>query len=283
MIYCGINECTKSVISIENKLVLDVINSGMYESFELDNWMLLFVLNGQTKICLDQAKFIELKTSQMVLLPVNSFVTISALSDIQVIKCSFYNSSDFKIGNYIEGLSSSVQKIEADIPVLSINEPMSLFLSFITGLGDRGINCPELNRLLIDELFILLRAYYSANDLALLFSKVIAQSFDFKSFIIRNYKGKDIQSLAEACNMSIATFNRRFRENFGESALQWINKRKAETIFNDLRQTRKSLIEIADEHQFSSTSYLTTFCKKYFNNTPEQIRSWRNCKVSFGI
>ncbi|MGL5636125.1 MAG: helix-turn-helix transcriptional regulator [Bacteroidales bacterium] len=254
----------------------------MHEDFELDNWMLLFILKGHAHICLNNNKQIELNTSQVILLPVNSLVTISALSDIQMIKCSFYNSLDFKIGNYIEGLRAYVSPAEAEMPILSINEPLAMFLSFILCLGDKGLNCSELNRLLTDELFILLKAYYSVNDLALLFSNAISQSFDFKSFILKNYKGKDVQSLAEACNMSIATFNRRFRENFGESALQWINKRKAETIYNDLRQTRKSLIEIADEHQFSSTSYLTTFCKKYFNNTPEQIRSQRICKVSLG-
>lgn len=273
MIYCGIKECSKCILSIENKLVLDVINSGMNESFELDGWMLLFVLKGQTCVCINRTEIIQLDSNQMILIPVNSQVSLSALTDLELIKCTFFNSSEFNVDSYMEGLNSVATKIEQGISVLSVNEQMAIFLSFIKNLGEKGLQCAEMNRLLTEELFILLRANYSANELASLFSHAMARSFDFKSFVLKHYKGMDIQSLADACHMSIATFNRRFRENFGESALQWINKRKAETIFKDLRQTRKSLVEIADENRFSSTSYLTVFCKKYFNNTPEQIRS----------
>lgn len=274
MIYCGIKDCTKCVTSIENRLIFDAIDSGLHESFELDSWMLLFVLEGQTHICINNTESFDVIAKQMILLPLKSFVTISAQTDVKLLKCTFYNSSDFNIDTYIDGIQHTATKIKDDNCILSVNKQMSMFLSFLLNLGEKGLQCTELNRLLTDELFILLRAYYSSDDLASLFNKAIAQSFDFKSFVLKNYKDKDIQSLADACHMSIATFNRRFRENFGESALQWINKRKAEMIFKDLRQTRKSLIEIADENNFSSTSYLTTFCKKYFNNTPEKIRSW---------
>ena len=79
--------------------------------------------------------------------------------------------------------------------------------------------------------------------------------------------------------MTVATFNRRFKEAFEVSTHKWIATRKAERVLRDIRVTNKTLECIAVEHDFSSTAYLATFCKQQYGKSPSELRQQelKNC------
>ena len=74
----------------------------------------------------------------------------------------------------------------------------------------------------------------------------------------------DVKNFALQANMSQSTFNRRFKETFNETAKNWLLLRKQEFVKRDVALSNLSFSEIAEKYKFSSTSYLVTFCKKYF-------------------
>lgn len=85
----------------------------------------------------------------------------------------------------------------------------------------------------------------------------------------------DFASLA---NMTVRSFQRRFKAEFSCTAQEWLIARRAENILNELRSTNKDLTTIAMQYGFSAMSYFTTFCKRHFGMPPSAIRSMRDTK-----
>ncbi len=82
----------------------------------------------------------------------------------------------------------------------------------------------------------------------------------------------DVKEFAVRANMSLSTFNRRFKETFNDTAKNWLLLRKQEFVEHDITLSNLTFNEIAEKYSFSSTSYLVTFCKKYFGKTPNELR-----------
>ena len=126
----------------------------------------------------------------------------------------------------------------------------------------------------MQELFILLRAYYNREELATFFYPLIGKNRDFKDFVYEHYlKVDSLNEFAALANTSVDTFKRRFKETFGEPAHKWITGRKAEHVYRDIALGILSFADIAEKYRFSSVSYLTTFCKQHLGKTPQQLRN----------
>ncbi|MDD4820915.1 MAG: helix-turn-helix transcriptional regulator [Flavobacteriales bacterium] len=122
-------------------------------------------------------------------------------------------------------------------------------------------------------MLLLFRAYYSKEDLALLFYPLLSKNTDFKSFVMSNFRSvTSVAEFAKKYNCSISTFNRRFKIFFGENAFAWINRHRVEHIKEDLENTSTPFATLAHRYGFSSQAYFSAFCKKQFSLTPKQIR-----------
>ena len=103
----------------------------------------------------------------------------------------------------------------------------------------------------------MLRAYHSKEELYALFSGVLRRDNRFKQFVLQNYlKVADVNEFASLANMSVRSFQRKFKAEFGSSLRDWLLARKAERVLHELRTTDRSLIDIAMDFGFSAMSYL---------------------------
>ena len=119
----------------------------------------------------------------------------------------------------------------------------------------------------------LLRGYYSLEDLYILLKSVIGSSDNFKDFVLENYQHvNDVSDFALLAHMSVRNFQRKFKEEFKWPVREWLNERRAERILRDIRNTDKSIAEIATSYGFATASYFTVFCKQYFGMTPSELR-----------
>ena len=117
------------------------------------------------------------------------------------------------------------------------------------------------------------RAGYTKEELALFFYPILGKDMEFKDFVLMNSRSIfDVKDFAIRANMSLSTFNRRFKETFNATAKTWLLLRKQEFVRSDVTLSTLPFSEIAEKYQFPSTSYLTTFCKKYFGKTPNELR-----------
>lgn len=98
-------------------------------------------------------------------------------------------------------------------------------------------------------------------------------SDNFKDFVLENYQHvNDVSDFALLAHMSVRNFQRKFKEEFKWPVREWLNERRAERILRDIRNTDKSIAEIATSYGFATASYFTVFCKQYFGMTPSELR-----------
>ena len=105
------------------------------------------------------------------------------------------------------------------------------------------------------------------------FWPILGEDIDFKDFILANYKRiLDVKEFAGAANMSLSTFNRKFKETFNDTAKHWLMSRRDESIYKDITMTDIPFSELADKYSFSSPAYFATYCKKTFGRNALELR-----------
>lgn len=254
--------------------VLQFVKTDVPEIINVDRSVLIFLLEGEALVTCNNYKNKLQKAGEILLLPNNSCCYVQVLKPSTIISCSFVRNIDFcsrfSFGHLVEFIPND---FTYDFRTLPICEVMSQYLSMLKRYLEDGLSCVHFHELKEKELFILLRAYYTKEELAAFFYPLLGKDVDFKDFVLSNYLTyDDLSEFARQANMSLDTFKRRFKEAFGESAHKWITSRKSEMIYRDLLMTEKPLADIASEYRMSSQAYLSTFCKQHFGKTPQELR-----------
>ncbi len=98
-----------------------------------------------------------------------------------------------------------------------------------------------------------------------------------KAYIRDNFRRKiPISQLASLSNLSESHFQQAFARTFGESPHRIIVKMRLDFAAGLMRDTDRSLAEIAFLSGFASQSHMTSTMKKFMNITPNLIRISRN-------
>ena len=259
---------------------------GSIQVVDIDRSVLLFVVKGEIIVNCNEFKNRRVAEGEMCLLLRNSAMYGRVIRDAQIVSCAFVQTIKFCNKYSFEHLANDSldNDIHYDFTILPIKERIMQMLSLLINTLSDGLGCTHYHELLEQQLFIYLRAYYSKEELVSFFHPLLGRNLDFKDLILSNYKSIDnIASFAEVANMSVSTFNRRFKDVFNEPAHIWMAKRKAERIDMDIAISSKPLLEIAYQYNFSSQAYLTSFCKKHFDKTPLEIRNEQHTEcLEFG-
>ncbi len=161
-------------------------------------------------------------------------------------------------------------------PRIIANEQLRAFFTDLHRNRTEGMDCIHYHEIKRKELFILLRAYYTKQELFEFFFPIIGLDNNFREFIYQNYKkASDVRELAELAHMTVRSFQRRFKNEFFCTPREWLIARCAEAVLHDLRTTDKDLLSIATENGFTSMSHFSTFCKQRLGMTPTKLRKQR--------
>lgn len=240
----------------------------------LNTTFLVILLQGDIEIRYEIDKYFTPQLGYMFLLPKNKQITTFARKATTLLLCSFTNDLKLYSRFSIQQLSHFISESTCQNPYcLKLDIRLQSFFSLLVDCLKEGLGCIHYHQIKRDELFLYLRAGYTKEELALFFYPVLGQNLEFKDFVLMNSrKIFDVKDFALQANMSQSTFNRRFKETFNETAKNWLLLRKQEFVKRDIALSNLSFSEIAEKYKFSSTSYLDTFCKKYFGKTPKEIR-----------
>lgn len=243
----------------------------------VDRSSLFFVLEGGCYVACNEVRHHYVEAGNMVFIPRNSSAYMQPKQAGVSIVCSFVQTENFcSRFSFSQLINFLPADFEPTLTVLPIRERIANFLQTLRACMDDGIDCNHFHELKLQELFILMRCYYSKEELAKLFYPIIGHDMDFKDFVLTHYlEPATITRFAEMANMSVDTFQRRFKEAFGMSAHKWVGLRKSELVYRDVLLSDKPFAAIADEYHMASQAYLTTFCKRHFGRTPQEIRSER--------
>lgn len=89
----------------------------------------------------------------------------------------------------------------------------------------------------------------------------------------------DAPSMAKRCALSLAQFNRRFRQTFGSSARRYILRERIDRAATLLRETELSIKEIAEALGYRDVFYFHRQFKQLLGQTPLGMRLMRKGKV----
>lgn len=110
-------------------------------------------------------------------------------------------------------------------------------------------------------------------------SLFVTHEYNFNEVIQKNlYTTLSQPELARLCNMSLATFKRKFADYYKESPAKYILKNKLDKSVHFLAQKSKTISEIAYECGFESISSFNKAFKKQYSKSPTEYRMSQNDK-----
>ncbi len=126
----------------------------------------------------------------------------------------------------------------------------------------------------LQELFRLLNLEYTRAMLNDFISQFHCKESGFRKKVFA-LKGKPIslEELAQYMNLSESILKRRFLAEFGMPPQKWLALQRSRYVFRDIIHSQAPIKDIAEQYEFSTTSYLSLFCKKYLGDTPQHIRN----------
>lgn len=236
---------------------------------------IVFILSGSMHFSFGKFVNQSIHENQIMLLPSKNHYTIEIDEDATFVVLRLYSKFDFCDHFSLEMLLKEKQKskIKKELFYLTINSRMKDYLEFLRGCTEDGLKCSYFFEIKLKEVFFLLRAYYTKEELLSFFFPILSNDISFSDQVYMNQdKAKSINELAALLNYSLSGFKKRFKKVFGISAYQWMNKERAKKIYHEINCSRKTFTEIGFEFGFSSPSHFNNFCKKTFGISPGKIR-----------
>ena len=250
-------------------------NPHLPESLEIQRSTVLFLLDGEISVTCDNFSDKILRANEMALCPAHSCTYVRIIQPGHFISCAFTELQNLCNRLSFQNLHNFVPKnFRYDYTILPVRPRIREYLTLLRhGLED-GLGCTHFHEMKGQELFLLLRAYYTNEELASFFFPLLGENLDFKNWIRMNYQlFLPIKDFAAMANMSVDTFKRTFKKEFGMPIHKWLTEQKAHLVCRDIMLGKQTLAEIADRYRFSSQAYLCTFCKTRLGKTPQELRT----------
>ena len=227
----------------------------------------VFLLSG----CLEVSKKYEtvtVKAGQMFLLP-SMPVQLKSLTKTEFVWLVSERPTEF-CTRLVYELPEIRKRTDFLIKELPILNPLNKFLRLLLCYLENGMDCNSLMEVKQEELFALLKHYYTEQELAEFFYFLTLRADrDVQKMIEENcLKAKNVHELAEACGYTVSGFKRVFKTLYHESVYQWMLKQKSEYLKKRLAEEEVNLKVIIDEFGFSSPAHFTKFCKQWLGMVP---------------
>lgn len=256
--------------------VLEILDkkAGSVVKRDLVDTEIVFVLSGH--FTLSYAKFcnLDIQKGKILFFPPGSHVNVSILEDTRIIVCRVRGVLQLCECLPMEHLYSQYGKTEKDnFHTLDINNRIYKYVENFVECVEDGLKCSYYFSTKMKELFFLLRAYYSKQELAAFFSPLMSRDSQFMNLMYKHYRNvSSVQELANIAMYSQSGFKKQFQKVFGTSASEWLRSQKASHIYQDLIHTPLHLKELADKYGFSSVSSFSSFCQHEFGQPPGKVR-----------
>jgi len=246
------------------------------EKFKLKRNALLLILDGGGSISFWRVVNKSMEKGDIFLLSAHTPILLKIKEKTKII--IFYLPVSFSFCDHfsLEMLHKEFEVEKKDtspIHILKINERINAYINAFLPSWLDGLKCQYYLELKVKELFFLLRAYNTKEDLAAFFSPILSRDMDFYNLILDKYPSvKTVKELACLTNYSLTGFEKRFKKIFGISAHKWMKTRLAANLYHEINCTKKTFTEISITYGFSSSAHFSNFCKSVFGLTPKAIR-----------
>jgi len=259
-------KATLEFIHLEKKEELD---------FQSEYTTIFFVHSGAVDVTLKNVKNQRINKDELLLVPLHSPCSIRASEGAVILRIklafnlSFCTHLPFDL--FLEEYEEFKNNLE--IGMLEPNQRVTDWANMLKCYVEDGLKCSFFYEIKIRELLYLVRVYYDKREVSEFFSPIFCNDLIFSGKVYDNIdKVKSIKELAKIINYSASGFEKRFKRVFNTSPYVWLLEQKSKKIYHEINSTKKTFSELAYEFGFSSPAHFSNFCKKYFGNTPGNLR-----------
>lgn len=240
---------------------------------------LAILLKGEIRFSYSGHDKVLMRALQMFFLPVGHAITFASNEDSCLALVRIDSKIHFCDSFRMEQLIPYIQKkepVENGLPSFSflpVNSTLESILRQVEETIATGYRCRIYFEIKTEEIFMMLRFYYTKEQLSCLFREIIYADSFFAYKIIHNYhRFHTLSGLAAYMGMTVEPFDRRFKRIFGKSGYKWMNERKKRDIYHAITTDNESFKELSIKFGFCSPSAFNDYCKTYLGNTPGEIR-----------
>lgn len=234
--------------------------------------ILFFVHYGELKIDHDGFTDRLFDASHMAFLAKGSYTRVVPLTASGMLSCSFETMSTVCDKFNLRSYWPLCREIPYDFPQIEILPQLHAFLDAMRYYLQEGINCEHFHEIKLQELFLVMRWFYTKEVLARIFYPIIGNSLDFKSLVLENYlKVDSVSQLAELSHMGRTRFDNVFKKEFGMPARQWMLRQIAKHVKHHLSDPGATISDVMHKFNFNSPTHFTRFCKQQFDCTPTEL------------
>lgn len=264
---------TYNMTSADDDFVYSELKRGQgFGAVQTPSHLLLIFLEGSCILDYEHFADRDFTTGQMVLIHRNSYYAGLATSDMKILIMPF----ETPVGEYdiqiLQTCHIDCSEIIYNFQPTPIHYPLTDFFNLLVYCIKEGISSRFFLEWKRQELFFYLMSFYTKSEVAYLFYEVMGHSLKFRKFIYDHYMEVDtLNELIELSNMSRSVFFRKFKEEFKETAYQWMLKHKCRQILRYLNRPDITIKEVVDKFKFSSFSNFNRFCKINYGCSPKQL------------
>lgn len=270
------NDCQRNFQQKGYSLIqLLELDEGKQDTSIIKENRILFVVKGSLSFSLQGYGDHKISKGQALLIPAHFKLEYKASETItSLIIINFQQVKFSDCFSLIEHIQGSLTKSPAKLSLLEVKPPIWNYLEQLNYYIIGNSPCCQLVDIKIKELFLILGTFYTQDELRDFFYPLVNKDSYFFNEVIKHYvKVKNAQELAKIMNYSYSGFMKRFKVVFGVPAYTWIKQRKAEAIYNEIKNSNKSFKEIAFEFGFSSPAKFSGYCQSEFSISASKIRN----------
>lgn len=234
--------------------------------------LIVFLIEGKCLISSKEFSELVFEAGQMIAIPEHFPCEILVVKNCKLLFMYF----DAPTCNCSKLILNSYKRIVDDdtfeTTPIAIIEPLNQFIDLLEYYLSAGASCAHLYEIKKEEFFLILRLFYTKEELAHFFYSILKYTCTFRRFVLDNYKKvNSVAEMIDASNMSKTVFYEKFKKTFGVSAKQWLLARQKQQILNMASDPEVSAKDIMVSFNFSSLEHLNSFCKRQFGLTPTEL------------
>ena len=192
------------------------IEQGVEEKITLATHEVVFMIEGELSYKIGNYNPVALARGQFMFVPIGRTLSYKTKANCLIFIIKQNNTLRFCHSFSIESLHSDIIT-PPEITPLEINKRLYHYINGLIETYQDGIMCSYFFEAKITEFFVLLRAYYSDQQLSGMFLTVLSPDVKFSEAVFRNYnKYKTINEMASAMRLTPVQFADRFRKVFAQ-------------------------------------------------------------------
>lgn len=242
----------------------------------------VFFIEGQVRFIFKNAPDYEGKKGEILFLPAGgrySYIAAdNALMVVFRIRGSIVLCANYSVEKLYEVQKKNagfyLSQTRRRFSVMEMNTRIWQFLDGMMNILNDGVKCGEYFELKIKEFFLLIRLYYTKEDIYDFLYLILSEDTSFSEYVrMRWHRFKNVEEMAEYMHLTTRQFSEKFKKIFAATPYKWMKRERAKMIKTQLLDANKTIKQVAFENGFCDLPQFTKFCKKEIGKTPTDIRA----------